>query len=87
MKKAVKETPYAESDRKPMSPTESISMEETYNGEQMCIRDRVYAVRLPDASDCIEPRIKCGGGNRNHGGYDAAFRVRAGQYTGDDAAE
>lgn len=33
MKKAVKETPYAESDRKPMSPTESISMEETYNGE------------------------------------------------------
>ena len=28
MKKAVKE-----SDRKPMSPTESISMEETYNGE------------------------------------------------------
>lgn len=47
----------------------------------------MYAVRLPDASDCIEPRIKCGGGNRNHGGYDAAFRVRAGQYTGDDAAE
>ena len=33
MKKAVKETPYAESDRKQMSPTESISMEETYNGE------------------------------------------------------
>ena len=33
MKKAVKETPYAESDRKPMSPTESNSMEETYNGE------------------------------------------------------
>lgn len=31
--KAVKETPYAESDRKPMSPTESISMEKTYNGE------------------------------------------------------
>ena len=31
----------------------------------------MYAVRLPDASDCIEPRIKCGGGNRNHGGYDA----------------
>lgn len=22
----------------------------------------MYAVRLPDASDCIEPRIKCGGG-------------------------
>ena len=31
--KAVKETPYAESDRKLMSPTESISMEEPYNGE------------------------------------------------------
>ena len=45
MKKAVKETPYAESDRKPMSPTESISMEETYNGGTFRSRSAEHEIR------------------------------------------